>query len=163
VSAAISLIAFLFGVWHPRERHSICTFFLGGVLAVNNPSHAGALIPDRPTLLALQIAASGCRACDLWKREVAACRPWLDVEIALVRPRAILCLGANAAQALLGRQFKVTARRGELMPSPLAPNLLATVHPSSILRVPDHDARQRELKRFTDEVRRLVRALSSKS
>src|SRR5579883_2652715 len=60
-------------------------------------------------------------------REIAACRPWLDTEIQLVKPRAIVCLGATAAQALLGRQFKVTAHRGELVASPLAPLVLATV------------------------------------
>ena len=94
-------------------------------------------------------------------REVAACRPWLDTEIALVKPRAIVCLGATAAQALLGRQFKVTADRGEFIPSPLAPLVLATVHPSSILRAPDDEARHREMKRFTDDLRAVARALSS--
>ena len=76
--------------------------------------------------------------------EIAACRPWLDTEIALVKPRAIVCLGATAAQALLGRQFKVTAHRGEFVPSPLAPLVLATVHPSSLLRAPDEETRRRE-------------------
>src|SRR5678816_3066062 len=65
--------------------------------------------------------------------EIAACRPWLDAEIALVQPQALVCLGATAAQALLGRQFKVTAHRGELVASPLAPVVMATVHPSSLL------------------------------
>jgi len=95
-------------------------------------------------------------------REVAACRPWLDTEIALVKPRAIVCLGATAAQALLGREFKVTAHRGEFIPSPLAPLVLATVHPSSILRAPDDEARRRDLKQFTDDLRAVVRALSSR-
>src|SRR5713226_5694088 len=63
--------------------------------------------------------------------EIAACRPWLDTEIQLVKPRAIVCLGATAAQALLGRQFKVTAHRGEFVESSLAQLVLATVHPSS--------------------------------
>jgi uracil-DNA glycosylase len=94
-------------------------------------------------------------------REIAACQPWLDTEIALLKPRAIVCLGATAAQALLGRQFKVTARRGEFVPSPLAPLVLATVHPSSILRAPDDEARHRDMKRFTDDLRAVVRALSS--
>jgi DNA polymerase len=94
-------------------------------------------------------------------REVAACRPWLDTEVALVKPRAIVCLGATAAQALLGRQFKVTAHRGEFIPSPLAPLVLATVHPSSILRAPDDEARRRDLKQFTDDLRAVVSALSS--
>jgi uracil-DNA glycosylase len=94
--------------------------------------------------------------------EVAACRPWLDTEIALVKPRAIVCLGATAAQALLGRQFKVTAQRGAFIPSPLAPLVLATVHPSSILRAPDHEARRRDMKQFTNDLRAVARALSSR-
>jgi DNA polymerase len=94
-------------------------------------------------------------------REVAACRPWLDTEIALVKPRAIVCLGATAAQALLGRAFRLTAHRGEFIPSPLAPLVLATVHPSSILRAPDEEARHREMKLFTDDLRAVARALSS--
>src|SRR5215470_16947112 len=84
--------------------------------------------------------------------EVAACRPWLDTEIMLVKPRAIVCLGATAAQALLGRTFKVTAHRGEFIASPLAPLVLATVHPSSILRAPDDVARRREMEQFTRDL-----------
>jgi len=95
-------------------------------------------------------------------REIAACRPWLDTEVALVKPRAIVCLGATAAQALLGRQFRVTAHRGEPIPSPLAPLVLATVHPSAILRAPDDDARHREMERFIDDLRTVARALSSR-
>jgi uracil-DNA glycosylase len=94
--------------------------------------------------------------------EIAACRPWLDTEIALVQPAAIVCLGATAAQALLGRAFKVSARRGELVSSPLAPIMVATVHPSSILRAPDDETRRLELKRFTDDLREAGRALSSR-
>ncbi len=93
--------------------------------------------------------------------EIAACRPWLDTEVALVKPRAIVCLGATAAQALLGRQFRVTAHRGEFIPSPLAPLVLATVHPSSILRAPDDDTRHMEMERFTDDLRRVAKALRS--
>src|SRR5437868_10072197 len=91
--------------------------------------------------------------------EIAACRPWLDTEIALVKPRAIVCLGATAAQALLGRQFKVTAQRGAFVPSPLAPLVLATVHPSSILRAPDDEARHREMEQFTNDLRTVATAL----
>jgi uracil-DNA glycosylase family protein len=91
--------------------------------------------------------------------EIAACRPWLDTEIALVQPRAIVCLGATAAQALLGRQFKVTAHRGEFIASPLAPLVLATVHPSSILRAPDDESRRREMKQFTDDLKTVAKAL----
>ena len=94
--------------------------------------------------------------------QIAACRPWLDTEIALVKPGAIVCLGATAAQALLGRAFKVTAHRGELVASPLAPIVVATVHPSSILRAPDDESRHVEIKRFTDDLRTVARALSSR-
>lgn len=91
--------------------------------------------------------------------EIAACRPWLDTEIALVKPRAIVCLGATAAQALLGRAFKVTAHRGEFVESSLAPIVMATVHPSSLLRAPDDDTRRRETELFTDDLRKIRRAL----
>ena len=91
--------------------------------------------------------------------EISACRPWLDIEIQLVKPRAIVCLGATAAQALLGRQFKVTAHRGEFIKSPLAPLVLATVHPSSLLRAPDEETRRLETKRFIDDLRKVARAL----
>jgi DNA polymerase len=95
-------------------------------------------------------------------REIAACRPWLDIEIALVKPRAIVCLGATAAQSLLGRQFRVTADRGAFVTSPLAPLVMATVHPSSILRALDDETRRDELKRFTADLRKVARALTSK-
>ena len=92
--------------------------------------------------------------------EIAACRPWLDTEIALVKPQAIVCLGATAAQALLGASFKVTAHRGTFLESPLAPLVLATVHPSSILRAPDPDTRHREADRFIDDLRLVARRLT---
>jgi DNA polymerase len=85
--------------------------------------------------------------------EIAACRPWLDTEIRLVKPDAIVCLGATAAQALLGKAFKVTAHRGERVESDLAPFVMATVHPSSLLRAPDEETRRRETKRFVDDLR----------
>ena len=72
--------------------------------------------------------------------EIAACRPWLDAELQVVKPRVLVCLGATAAQALLGRQFRVTQRRGEPVASELAPVVIATVHPSSILRSDDREA-----------------------
>jgi uracil-DNA glycosylase len=94
-------------------------------------------------------------------REIAACRPWLDAEIAVVKPRVLVCLGATAAQALLGRTFKVTEHRGELLRSELAPYVVATVHPSSLLRAPDDETRRREFHRFVKDLSRvapLVRA-----
>ena len=93
--------------------------------------------------------------------EMAACRPWLDAEIALVEPRVLVCLGATAAQALLGRQFRVTRQRGEPVDSPLAPFVLATVHPSSILRAPDEDARRAEMEAFVADLRKVAELLTT--
>src|SRR5438128_7874372 len=210
-------------------------------MAIREQETASPLVPSRPTLNKLKIAAAGCQACDLWKKgtqtvfgegkqtstvmfigeqpgnsedlegrpfvgpagglldkalaeagidrtkvyvtnvvkhfkweprgkrrihkkpnaaAISACRPWLDTEIQLMKPRAIVCLVATAAQALLGRQFKVTAHRGEFIPSPLAPVVLATVHPSSILRAPDDETRHLEMKRFTDDLRAVARSLA---
>jgi DNA polymerase len=91
--------------------------------------------------------------------EIGACRPWLETEIALVRPRVLVCLGATAAQALLGREFKVTRQRGEFVPSTLAPLATATVHPSSILRAPDEDARRQEMREFVEDLKKIARKL----
>jgi uracil-DNA glycosylase len=92
--------------------------------------------------------------------EIGACRPWLEVEIALVKPRVLVCLGATAAQALLGKSFKVSRQRGTLVPSPLAPIVSATVHPSSILRAPDDEARREEMRRFVEDLRTIAREMS---
>ena len=91
--------------------------------------------------------------------EIAACRPWLETEIALVKPRVLVCLGATAAQALLGRSFKVSQQRGRFVPSSLAPRVTATVHPSSILRAPDEQSRHLELQRFVADLRRVAKEL----
>jgi DNA polymerase len=93
--------------------------------------------------------------------EVAACRPWLDAELDAVRPRMLICLGATAAQALLGRTFRVTQQRGTLVESPLAPMVMATVHPSSILRARDDESRRVEMKRFVEDLRAAAQALSA--
>jgi uracil-DNA glycosylase family protein len=91
--------------------------------------------------------------------ETAACRPWLETEIALVKPRVIVCLGATAAHAIMGRTVRVTVARGVAMPSPLAAAVMATVHPSSLLRAPDAETRRREYGRFIDDLRAARRAL----
>ena len=91
--------------------------------------------------------------------EVAACRPWLEAEIAAVRPKIVVCLGATAAQALLGKDFRVTQRRGELIESPLASYVMATVHPSSILRAPDDETRHAERERFAQDLKAVLRFL----
>ena len=92
--------------------------------------------------------------------EVAACRPWLDKEIELVKPRVVVCLGATAAQALLGRSFKVTKQRGELFPQEAGHVITATVHPSSILRAPDAATRESELAAFTEDLRQVAKHLA---
>src|SRR5262249_24320 len=76
--------------------------------------------------------------------EIRGCGLWLDAEIASIRPQVVVLLGATAAQGILGRQFRVTQHRGQWVPSTVAPYVLATVHPSSILRAPDDDARKQE-------------------
>jgi uracil-DNA glycosylase len=91
-------------------------------------------------------------------REIAACRPWLDAEVAVLKPRVLVCLGATAAQALLGRDFRVSRQRGELVESPLAPNAIATVHPSSILRAEDRDLQFKEFVRDLERVAELINA-----
>ena len=92
-------------------------------------------------------------------KEIGACKPWLDTEIALVRPRVIVCLGATAAQALLGRGFRVTQQRGTFVESPLAPRVTATVHPSSILRAPDDDARRAEMAEFIKDLKKVAKII----
>jgi DNA polymerase len=93
--------------------------------------------------------------------EIRACRPWLDTELALVKPRAIVCLGATAAQALLGSTFKVSAQRGKFVDSPLAPLVMATVHPSSVLRAQTDEDRRRAMDEFVADLRVLAEKLSS--
>jgi DNA polymerase len=92
--------------------------------------------------------------------EIAACRLWLDAEIAILKPQVVVCLGATAAQALIAPSFKVTQQRGKLIPSPIAPHVMATVHPSSILRAPDDAAREREMKLFVADLRAVGRVIS---
>jgi uracil-DNA glycosylase family protein len=87
--------------------------------------------------------------------EIAACRPWLDAELEVVEPRVLVCLGATAAQALLGRDFRVSRQRGEPVPSPLAEHVLATVHPSSILRA-DEDTRELEYREFVRDLEKVA-------
>jgi uracil-DNA glycosylase len=88
--------------------------------------------------------------------EIASCRPWLDAELAVLKPRVLVCLGATAAQALLGRDFRVSRQRGEVVDSPLAPKAIATVHPSSILRAEDRDTQFREFVRDLEKVAELI-------
>lgn len=86
-------------------------------------------------------------------REIAACRPWLEAELALVEPEIVICLGATSSQALFGPQFRVTRQRGQMLPSPFSQRTMATVHPSSILRARDSETRHHEYKRFVEDLR----------
>jgi DNA polymerase len=83
--------------------------------------------------------------------EITACKPWIEAEIAVLKPEVIVCMGATAAQALLGRGFRVSQQRGQWIKSDLAPYVIATVHPSSLLRAPDEETRRIELQRFIDD------------
>jgi uracil-DNA glycosylase family protein len=91
--------------------------------------------------------------------EIRACRPWLESELALVKPRVLVCLGSVAAQALLGRQFRVTHERGRFVESPLAERVTATVHPSSILRAGDDEARRLAMEQFVEDLRVVAQEL----
>jgi DNA polymerase len=92
--------------------------------------------------------------------EIVACRPWLEAELGLVKPHALMCLGATAAQALLGKAFRVSQQRGHAVESELAPVVMATVHPSSLLRAPSSEDREREYSAFVADLRALERAIA---
>ena len=219
---------------------------MGGIVActlndlVKEVPTAAPLIPSRPTLKKLKIAAAGCQACDLWRTgtqtvfgegkpsstvmfvgeqpgnsedlqgrpfvgpagglldraleeagidrsrvyvtnvvkhfkweprgkkrihkkpnaaEITACRPWLQAEIDVIKPRVIICLGSTAAQAILGPKFRVSTQRATFVPSPLAPFVTATVHPSSILRAPSDEQRRAELARFIADLKKIRKAI----
>jgi uracil-DNA glycosylase len=92
--------------------------------------------------------------------EIRACVPWLEAEMALLKPRVITLLGATAAQALLGKEFRVTQQRGQFLQTSFAPYVLATVHPSSLLRAPDEEARRSAIERFVADLRKAASVLS---
>lgn len=93
-------------------------------------------------------------------REITACRPWWEAEVEAVHPETILCLGATAAQAVLGRSFRLTKQRGELLPSAYAPSILATYHPSAILRAPKPEQRQELRAAFFADVSRAAASIA---
>lgn len=94
--------------------------------------------------------------------EISACRPWLEAEIAVTRPEVVVLLGATAAQGILGRDFRVTQHRGEWVSSDVAPFVLATVHPSSILRAPDDESRHEEMRKFVADLKTVARQIHKK-
>ncbi len=93
--------------------------------------------------------------------EIEACRPWLDAELQVIRPQVVVCLGASAAQALLGKDFRVTRDRGKLMKTDLAPYVMATTHPASILRAPDPDAREQARREFARDLKKVAELVRS--
>jgi DNA polymerase len=92
--------------------------------------------------------------------EIQACRPWLDAELSVIRPDVLVCLGATAAQALLGKDFSVSRQRGELVKSSLAPFVIATVHPSSVLRAMDDESRHAQMRAFVDDMKRVAAVMN---
>jgi DNA polymerase len=94
--------------------------------------------------------------------EIAACRPWLEAEVAVVKPQAIVCLGSTAAQAVIGPKFRVSLQRAQFVESSLAPLVTATVHPSSILRAPTDQARHEEMQRFIADLKTIWKAISAR-
>jgi DNA polymerase len=95
--------------------------------------------------------------------EIAACLPWLEAELDVVKPVVLVCLGVTAAQALLGPKFRVTRQRGEWVQARWAPHVMATVHPSAILRAPDDAARRAEMDRFVADLARIPPVLAARA
>jgi uracil-DNA glycosylase family protein len=91
--------------------------------------------------------------------EIRACMPWLGAEIEVVQPKVLVCLGATAAQALLGKDFRVTKMRGKWVDSDHAKKMIATIHPSAILRAPDREARERQYKEFVSDLSVIAKVL----
>jgi DNA polymerase len=94
--------------------------------------------------------------------EIQACRPWLDAELRLIKPEILVCLGATAAQSLLGRTFSVNRQRGQRVESSLAPYVTATVHPSSILRAPDSKSRELQMRAFIKDLVKIAKLTAHK-
>src|SRR3954466_1401196 len=92
-------------------------------------------------------------------KEIAACRPWLEAELEVLKPKVLVCLGATAAQALLGKEFRVSQQRGQFVESELAEHAVATVHPSSILRAPDDETRHAEMARFIADLKKVAKVI----
>ena len=87
--------------------------------------------------------------------EIKACRPWLEAEFDLIRPKLLVCLGASAAQSVFGRDYRLTKERGEFREHPWAPNATSTIHPSAILRAQDDQSRHEEYSRFVEDLKKV--------
>ena len=94
--------------------------------------------------------------------EISACRPWLEAELNVIKPQVVVLLGATAAQGVMGRAFRVTQHRGEWLSSEIAPGVMATVHPSSILRAPDDDSRHEEMRKFIADLKKVAQNLGQR-
>lgn len=95
--------------------------------------------------------------------EIAACRPWLEAETRLVKPRVVVCLGVTAAQSVFGKSMRLNEMRGRAWSTPLAATVFVTVHPSALLRHPDPAEREREYRRFVEDLERIREHLRSKA
>ncbi len=95
--------------------------------------------------------------------EITACRPWLETEISLIKPRIIVCLGATAAQSILGNKYRVTKERGRFIEHALAPHVTSTVHPSAVLRAPDAEQREIEYRHFVEDLQKVRELLMAAS
>lgn len=93
--------------------------------------------------------------------EVKACRPWLEAELRAIKPAVLVCLGATAAQSVLGPQFKLMQHRGQMLPSTLAERVVATIHPSAVLRAPDSAGRRAAYAMLVDDLKVVARSLRS--
>jgi len=91
--------------------------------------------------------------------EIKACRPWLEAELRAVNPAIVVCLGATAAQSVFGSQFKLMQQRGQVLPSTLAPRVVATIHPSAVLRAPDSEGRQEAFKMLVADLKVVAKAM----
>jgi len=154
---------------------------------------AASYISPRPTRESRRDAINACRGCDLYRRatqvvpgegparprlmlvgkrrihdkpnarEVEACRPWFQTELDLVKPEVVVALGATAAQAILGPAFRISRERGRFVTSPLDAKVLATAHPSAVLRMPDERARREAMAQLIADLRVVARALKTKA
>ena len=131
----------------PKESH-----------LATDPKLATAKAPAAKTIGQLRKIAAGWKPRGL---EIQACRPWIEAEIRIVPPQVLVCLGATAAQALLGKTFRVNTQRGQLVESELAEYATATVHPSSILRAPDDAARQAQMAAFVKNLKQIAKLVRS--
>ena len=95
--------------------------------------------------------------------EIKACRPWLEAELRAVHPAVLVCLGASAAQSILGSQFKLMQHRGRLLTSPLAEHIVATIHPSAVLRAPDSEGRRAAYDMLVDDLKVVAKTIAKRS